>query len=525
MGSFIAYKPNEQVGFLPFDIAGESPLDLQGRHKELALLDTAYQQQAHLVQIVASSGTGKTALLYTWLQRLSASGWQGVDAVYGWSFIGSQGKRQPAQLMQEFLDQALSWLGVTVNASHTSEEKMLLLSERLGQQHIVLALDAIPAKLLVEAPDSLSLHGLFKTLSHTNAGLCIICVEEALTLMTPIDAPTIQTITLENLSAQAGALLLKERGVQGDMEDLTSLSNQFANHALTLTLLGACLNQLLAGDLGRLDNIPIWLDKQVHGRHARRVLAAYDQALHKTPELALLYLLSVFEGAISRDDLLALLKETFCSRFPFLRRRHLPKMVMSLRCLKREKLQVIQRRLHGMNLLASGAESESLYLRPLVRDYFQQKLQTRTPEGWDMLCQMTHMPSHTPRLQHELVMVKGHHTADSTAPNPDMLVIAGMESNLTQALKTRDWHQAALLTLQLQECYSNLGNIPAAIHCARQSAAYTTVGRDQARVQQQVRALAELLQRSHDQYSLNAVDKKTAQNQHFYADLAHVDRL
>ena len=80
MGSFIAYKPNEQVGFLPFDIAGESPLDLQGRHKELALLDTAYQQQAHLVQIVASSGTGKTTPQCQWVAR----GGCGIRLVIYW---------------------------------------------------------------------------------------------------------------------------------------------------------------------------------------------------------------------------------------------------------------------------------------------------------------------------------------------------------------------------------------------------------------------------------------------------------
>ena len=57
--------------------------------------------------------------------------------------------------------------------------------------------------------------------------------------------------------------------------------------------------------------------------------------------------------------------------------------------------------------------------------------------------------------------------------------------------------------MQLQERYARLGNAPAALHCARQSAAYHAIWRDQTKMQQQVRALAEFLQTNPEQLNLN----------------------
>jgi len=63
---------------------------LTGRSRELAFLDTAWTSGANVVQIVASGGTGKTALMDHWFRRHRTEA-----TVFGWSFY-SQGPAKSA---------------------------------------------------------------------------------------------------------------------------------------------------------------------------------------------------------------------------------------------------------------------------------------------------------------------------------------------------------------------------------------------------------------------------------------------
>lgn len=503
MVSFVAYKPIENTGFLPFDLNEGWSIGLQGREQELIKLDTALQDnQVNIIQVSGPAGVGKTALIQGWLKRLHERGWPAVDAVYGWAFTGVKGQYSIATMLEEFLDQALAWFGLLSETTSTYgyEEKITLLSHCLQQQRIILLLDNIAADMVLDVTGNASLYGLLHQLGSRNNGLCVLGLNEPISLDDLGAVYQVLTIELEDLTPDDGALLLRDRGLKGSLYELAWVSHQFANHAFTLTLLASCVKNLLNGDIRQLDNIPILMDRQVHGRQARRLLAAYEQSLRKSTELALLYFLSVFDGAITCQELLGYFKESFCIRFPF-RRNPLPKPVVALRCLKLEKLKGLQQRLYEFSLLTSPATSDVLLLPPLVRDYFRQKLQTRTPDAWQALCQITSL--HQTSSLHAPRPTKLVAQSQSMAAESDRQVLAMLEQQLTQMLKTRDWQQAALIALQLQERYARLGNAPAALHCARQSAAYHAIWRDQTKMQQQVRALAEFLQTNPEQLNLN----------------------
>ena len=51
------------------------------------MLDKAWDDpQLNIVTLKAMGGTGKTALMKTWLDRFSIDNFRGANAVYTWSF-------------------------------------------------------------------------------------------------------------------------------------------------------------------------------------------------------------------------------------------------------------------------------------------------------------------------------------------------------------------------------------------------------------------------------------------------------
>ncbi len=127
-------SPKIQVSKLP-----HTNSQLFGREDELALLDKAWDaNQTNTLSLIAFGGTGKTALMQTWLTNLGDDNYRGANAVYTWSFY-SQGSAEDKQASaDEFFDAALKWFGYDGEIIKSPHDKGLKLAELINQQRTLI---------------------------------------------------------------------------------------------------------------------------------------------------------------------------------------------------------------------------------------------------------------------------------------------------------------------------------------------------------------------------------------------------
>jgi tetratricopeptide (TPR) repeat protein len=361
------------LGRLP--IAG--PL-LIGRETELARLDAAWESaETHVLTLVAFGGTGKSALVSHWLDRMAAAGWRGARRVFDWSFY-SQGTEDRVTSADRFLDQALTWFGDPDPKAGAPRDRGLRLAELVRQEKTLLILDGIeplqhpPNHPLAGRLKDPGLAALLRGLAAENPGLCVVTTRERMADLEsfPTTAPQVD---LEALSPEAGAELLKKLGVKGPDSELLAASWEFGNHALTLSLLGGYLGRACGGDVRRRKDVNLVGADQIKGGHALRVIATYATWLREGPEAVILRMLGLFDRPASPEAIAALRAKPV-----------IPWLTEPLMDLREEDWQLALSNLreHGLLLPADPHQPDVLDAHPLVRVYFQEYLKSEQPEGW-----------------------------------------------------------------------------------------------------------------------------------------------
>jgi hypothetical protein len=320
-----------------------------GREAELAELDTAWDSAREsnggtspitaIVELVAPGGTGKTALVKRWVDRLRNRGWGGVRRVFAWSFY-SQGTRDDRQASEDhFLASAIDWFGVEIEPSANPADKGRALAEALTRTRTLLILDGLEPLQYPPGPlaGELRAPGLKSILSHLagagTPGLCVLNTRERVKDLaewvlgqTNPKGPVL-CLDLGNLSEIDGARLLYALGarkagaatIPEDDPELMAASREVRGHALTLSLLGNYLRLAFGGDIRRRDRVELADADDETGGHAFRVMAAYERWLAATPDaegkpnserqLAALRLLGFFDRPAEPEDL-AILRAT-----------------------------------------------------------------------------------------------------------------------------------------------------------------------------------------------------------------------
>lgn len=288
--------------FLRLDL-GRLPIPgplLIGRETEVARLDAAWEDPSvHVLTLVAFGGTGKSALVSRWLDRMAAAGWRGARRVLDWSFY-SQGTEDRVTSADRFLDHALAWFGDPDPKAGASRDRGLRLAELVRQEKTLLVLDGVeplqhpPTHPLAGRLKDPGLAALLKSLAGANPGLCVVTTRERIADLdaSPTTAPQED---LESLTPEAGAELLKALGVKGKASELRAASKRFGNHALTLSLLGSYLARACGGDIRRSQEVDLAGADEKKGGHALRVIGTYASWLGEGPELAALRLLGLFD--------------------------------------------------------------------------------------------------------------------------------------------------------------------------------------------------------------------------------------
>ncbi len=355
-----------------------------GREKELEILDNAWNDEhCHIVILQAWGGVGKTTLVNYWLNLMEKENYKGAARVYAWSFY-SQGAEEGKQASaDEFFQETLSWFGVTDPEKGSNVEKGRLLARLVRQEKNLIILDGLEP---LQYPPG-EIHGFdgklkdaglsmfLKELAAGMPGLCVITTREKVQDLQSKKGFAVKEIELENLSETAGVQLLKNLGVTvGSEKDLRQAVKEYGGHALALTLLGNYTKKVFAGDIRKRDKIgKLAHDKIQGGKHAHRVMAAYERWLEASPERDILYMMGLFDRPVEPGAIEALKQSPAIAG-----------VTDRLQGIGDQDWQLALSNLREAGLMAKESPNKPgmLDCHPLVREYFGDRLRQQNPQGW-----------------------------------------------------------------------------------------------------------------------------------------------
>lgn len=473
------------------------------RERELLALDHAWHDDATGVFLLnALGGTGKTSLLQAWLSKLEAVNWLGADNVYAWSFPDVTDEAEVQVLADEFVEHALQWFGNPLKLPSQPLERVNLLAKLIQRQRTLLVLDNFPAFTFeVDAEPSTtlppSLGILINCLAAYNSGLCVIASRQAIPA-SELFQQNITQHTLPELSDAEGVDLLRQRGVMLPPETLRKISHNFCGHPLTLDLLASHLTH--GGRTEEVNAIPTWRDKEREGLQTRRVLTLVEQWLWKTPELLLLYLIALLDRPVTPKELFLLLHSQRQAWFQrWLKPDETLKALEPLSKLSIRDFTKLQRRLYQMRLITSAPDSGALDVHSLLRSYFRERVRARFPgipkRLHDLLEKCTQtlsaiLPPDTPAMpsNDQRYLRIGHADMQSAVKATRTLGV-----KLEKSALQKHWYRASIIANHLCEHHLILGNMSAAMYCARRGVAYAELSHDQPSLLQNMKLLTRLL--------------------------------
>ncbi len=368
--------PQDRVSIARLPVSGA---DLFGRDDELQLLDKAWEDPStNIITFIAWGGVGKTALVNHWLkQTMARDNYRGAERVYAWSFY-SQGTSERAASADLFIDQALRWFGDADPTAGSPWDKGERLARFIRQTRTLLILDGLeplqhpPGTYEGRLKDA-ALQALLVELAGHQPGLCVVSTRERVGDLVEFENGTVIQHDLEHLSPQAGAEILRSLDVKGDDDELEQAAKEYGGHALALTLLGSYLGDVCEGDIRRRNEIESLEEDVRLGRHAEKVMRAYEKWLGEGMELAILRLLGLFDRPADMASIVALRE---------------PPAILGLT----EPLQHFKGRewnqavakLRRIKLLGEASPNEpgTLDAHPLIREHFKQQLKRDRPDAW-----------------------------------------------------------------------------------------------------------------------------------------------
>ncbi len=209
---------------LPATYTGE----LYGREAELTQLFTDLEdEQVRIVAFDAMGGTGKTALLYHFVQQLKKDGWHNLESVFIWSFY-SQGSSEDKQThAADFFEAAYAHFhpqGKAAPLPDDPREQGNVLADLIAAQPALLILDGLePLQYAAGATTGARVYGgikdpgvktLLLRLADIGRGLTIVTTRIEIDEFTEGENTSFRRHHLSQLPEAAAIELLRDRGIE-----------------------------------------------------------------------------------------------------------------------------------------------------------------------------------------------------------------------------------------------------------------------------------------------------------------------
>jgi len=248
----------------------------------------------HVIGLIGFGGEGKSSLVRKWLDNvLNDSNLQKPDGIFWWTFTEKQSA-------DEFLDAALAYVSnnlLDASIITSSHQRAQIIGKMLGAGRYIFVLDGLEWMQYSDGDDygvlrNENLRDLLTYFANPdNHSFCL--VTSRLPLIDLMPYTTYLHRDVDRLSDADGNALLQNLGVKGSDESLIKLVNDWDGHALTLSLLGAYIQEESSGEINDSLEINTPIEGKPRFENVRRILETYNGILN-TAERAFLMLLSLF---------------------------------------------------------------------------------------------------------------------------------------------------------------------------------------------------------------------------------------
>jgi tetratricopeptide (TPR) repeat protein len=336
-----------------------------GREKELSALESWWQSNAGVLCLTGLGGSGKTALIAEFLNRLIRSADSAGGGLFVWSFYTND---NPDAFLQAITHYFLCASGPGQDDSVPRSPLSRVLSD--GQQHLII-LDGLEriqrsrssaAGTFGEIADRSLRDFLRRLAGYGGLGRthCLVSSRFPLADLSGFRSGGYIELDIEQLGLAGASALLDRRGVKGSADLFRRLYSQYGTHALTLDYLAIYIAEFCAGDLAAVTQLgqPEVASDISEERRLARVLKAYESALTEE-ETAVLARTCIFRRGATAQTLHAIFGVTSQDE----------RIAGPLSALSLHDFMRVLGRLHGLHLVFQ--EPGSVYsVHPAVRDYF-----------------------------------------------------------------------------------------------------------------------------------------------------------
>lgn len=321
----------------------------------------------NVVCVIGFGGSGKTALIRDWLDRLQSMRFDGARRVlaYSFDFEGAS--------VEEFFGEAFSeWFNDPQSNAGDWWKRGSLLAKHVQGQRTLLVLDALERVMepteRAEGRVANGIASLLESLARDNPGLCVVTSRLKPVSLANNPPKQVGFVPIDALDEVRGAAFLASLGVRGTKDQRQHLARVFQGHALSLKLLAAYLTRKHNGDPTAAREVSL-LDPGTVENPLRLILAQYE-ALVKGIKEDLLLLVSLFDSAVSIDDLERLRADV------------IPQLTDSIRTLQFEDIRLEYEDLSMLSMLSTNRKVTAIDCHPMIREYYRERLAGTRPDAW-----------------------------------------------------------------------------------------------------------------------------------------------
>ena len=266
------------------------PQRLIGRDEEMSALGFAWaHQRVSCVHIHGFGGIGKTALLDAWFVERENRHFCGAELVFSWSF--SQSENLSVQEHEaQFLDAAMSWLGLSQHARGSAVERAKRICEAIGSRRTLLILDGLEVLQRIAGGrgvlEAAGVQHLIVERMKDGASLLVLSARLAISPLQGAKVGRVLDLALVGLKQEEGIEFFEERGIFVDPFIARELNEHFCGHPLSLKTV-AEFSELSAGRGGRSKRGYVDYEHFLPGRHsAQTSLIELSHDSHDSHEIS-----------------------------------------------------------------------------------------------------------------------------------------------------------------------------------------------------------------------------------------------
>lgn len=367
-------RPRIAITHLPITQA-----ELVGREEELKSIQRSWlSPRLRIACLVGWGGVGKSAIVNSWLRKMSKRNWRGVSAVFGWSFYSQGTANWSSASADQFIDSALRWFGDESPSSGTPWQRGERLADLMTTARTLLVLDGLePLQHPLDGSHRAgrlrdpALTALLRSFATSSDGFCLITSREPVRDLEPFQSTSAREICVGGLSLQDSVCLLRRYAPTTPTSKLEELAGLLKGHCLTLELVGRYIQRACGGVVpGKAIDL-MTIDRR-QGDQAHSVLAMYERWFESGPEIEILRLLGLFDRPASMDLL------RFVARRPIV-----DGLVERLVGMDGEQWNTALSNLQECGLvLRENRGTHVVDCHPLIREYFSERLAADSPAAF-----------------------------------------------------------------------------------------------------------------------------------------------